>query len=306
MPSAFLLCDGHVSDLAIIVLFQYIYYQKPRDQVEDVLHSKCEYAEQKTDVGPVVMCPSPPFPSGKDRKFTWYVLHHTSQNLHFGVWKTFCIDDYEQEVILIPSSDQFHSRNGIKTPNQEANSCMGTDTGCAINIENDAEQQLKGWQKHLAKYQRGITTPLLLNQAWNDKSSELVIPDVPPPHSPPSIARNKNLRRVIMQYGLEYGPPNGPLLRIHHGPLRRHGKQVRRAVIAATVGLVGLVCVGTAISGARSGGESSMSTMGLAVGRKLLTICKDPRSPWIKDIGTAIGYTPCFRISSIVILYFIF
>lgn len=156
----------------------------------------------------------------------------------------------------------------------------------------------------MAKYQRGEAAPLLLNQAWDDKITECENPNVRSSHNSPSPAMNKQLRRVIMQYGLEYGPPTGPLLRIHHGPLRKHGKKVRRAAVAAVVSLVGLVCLGTATLGGSSGNQSAVSTMGLAVGRKLLTICKDPRTPWIKDVGTAIGYTPCSNSSYVFNLPF--
>lgn len=210
-----------------VIISQYMYYQKPPNQEEELLHSKYEDAKQPTDGGSVVVCSPSPVPS---------------------------------------------------------------DTGRSRDIENEGEQQLKGWQKHLAKYQRGEATPLLLNQAWDGKSSECENPNVPSSHTSPSPSMNRQLRRVIMQYGLEYGPPTGPLLRIHHGPLRKHGKNVRRVAVAAVVTLVGLVCVGTATFGVRSGNQSAISTMGLAVGRKLLTICNDPRTLWIKDIGTAIGW----------------
>jgi hypothetical protein len=148
-----------------------------------------------------------------------------------------------------------------------------TEIGHSKDIENAGEQQLKVWERHLAKYQRREATPLLLNQACGIKSSECENGNVP----------------VIMQYGLEYGPPTGPLLRIHHGPLRKHGRYVRRVAAAAVVGLVGLVCLGTATLGVRSANQSAISAMGLSLGRKLLTICKDPRTPWIRDTGTIIG-----------------
>jgi hypothetical protein len=165
-----------------------------------------------------------------------------------------------------------------------------SDTDRSRDIGNEGEQQLKGWQKHLANYQRGEATPLLLNQAWDDKVSEYENLNACSSQTSPSPSMNRQLRRVIMQYGLEYGPPTGPLLRIHHGPLRKHGKNVRRAAVTAVVSLVGLVCLGTASRGVKMGNQSTVSTMGLAVGRKLLTICKDPRRPWIKNFGTVIGY----------------
>lgn len=183
-------------------------------------------------------------------------------------------------------------------------STWGADTGRSRDIENDGEQQLKGWQKHLAKYKRGEAAPLLLNQAWDGKSSGCGNLNAITSHPSPSPSMNKQLRRVIMQYGLEYGPPAGPLLRIHHGPLRRHGKHVRRAAVAAVVSLAGIVCLGTASLGAASGNQSAVNTMGLAVGRKLLTFCKDPRTPWIKDVGTAIGYSLCSNSSCLFNLPF--
>lgn len=141
----------------------------------------------------------------------------------------------------------------------------------------------------MAKYERGETTPLLPNQACGVKSSECENGNVPASHAILSPSMSKQLRRVIMQYGLEYGPPTGPLLRIHHGPLRKHGKYVRRVAAAAVVGLIGVVCLGAATLGVRSSNQSAISAMGLSVGRKLLTICTDPRTPWIRDIGTVIG-----------------
>lgn len=170
---------------------------------------------------------------------------------------------------------------------------LDADIGHSRDIE-DAGEQLKTWQKHLAKLQRGEAAPLLPNQACDAKNPECENGTVPASHTSPS-SMSKQLRRVIMQYGLEYGPPSGPLLRIHHGPLRKHGKYVRRVAAAAVVSLVGIVCLGTATLGLRSGNQSAVSAIGLSVGRKLLTICKDPRTPWIKDIGTMIGYASCSK-----------
>lgn len=165
-----------------------------------------------------------------------------------------------------------------------------SEIGHSKDIENAGERQLKVWERHLAKYQRREATPLLLNQACGIKSSECENGNVPASHASLSPSMSKQLRRVIMQYGLEYGPPTGPLLRIHHGPLRKHGRYVRRVAAAAVVGLVGLVCLGTATRGVRSANQSAISAMGLSLGRKLLTICKDPRTPWIRDTGTIIGW----------------
>ncbi|KAG0623582.1 hypothetical protein M758_3G185100 [Ceratodon purpureus] len=165
-----------------------------------------------------------------------------------------------------------------------------SEIGHSRDVENAGEEQLKRWQRHLAKYQRREATSLLPNQACGAKNSDCENGNVPASHGPPSPSMSRQLRRVIMQYGLEYGPPTGPLLRIHHGPLRKHGKYVRRVAAAAVVGLVGVVCLGAATLGVGSSNQSAISAMGVSVGRKLLTICKDPRTPWIRDIGTTIGW----------------
>lgn len=87
-----------------------------------------------------------------------------------------------------------------------------------------------------------------------------------------------------MQYGLEYGHPAGPLLRIYHGPLRKHRKYVGIAAIAS------VVCLGATALSLGSGNQSAVSVVGSSIGRKLLIICNDPRALWIKDSGTVIGY----------------
>ena len=190
----------------------------------------------------------------------------------------------------------YEERELLQSKDEDAKQLMDgeSEVVCSLalsprDIENPGEQQLKRWQRHLAKYQRGEAKPLLLNHACDPKSSECENTNVPASHTSLSPAMSKQLRRVIMQYGLEYGPPTGPLLRIHHGPLRKHGDYVRRVAAAAVVSLVGLVCLGTATLGVRWGNQSAISAMGLSVGRKLLTICKDPRTPWIRDTGTMIG-----------------
>ncbi|XP_024361964.1 uncharacterized protein [Physcomitrium patens] len=155
--------------------------------------------------------------------------------------------------------------------------------GCSRDIENGGEK-LKVCQRHLDKYQSGKDTRLLTNytcDVTNPKSKYSNRPDLTASTSP---SLNRELRRVIMQYGLEYGHPAGPLLRIYHGPLRKHRKYVGIAAIAS------VVCLGATALSLGSGNQSAVSVVGSSIGRKLLIICNDPRALWIKDSGTVIGW----------------
>ncbi|XP_073387219.1 uncharacterized protein [Physcomitrium patens] len=212
-----------------VVISQYMYYQQPRYQEKELLHSNDEDGKKSIAGSSEVVC----------------------------------------------------------TP---AVSSSGPSETCNFkDIENAGDQRLKGLQRHLAQCPCGEAVPLLLNQAHDLKSSKRENFKALPSHTPSSPSTNKHLRRVVMQYGLEYGPPTGSLLRMHHGPLRKHGKYVRRAA-AVVVNLVGLVCLGATAFGSGSRNQPAIKSEGWAVGRKLLVICNHPRTLWMRNSGTLIGW----------------
>lgn len=149
-----------------------------------------------------------------------------------------------------------------------------------------------GKVKTSGKFLYGDKTPPILNQVDVTEFQGNQLPSALVPDTP---STRRQLRRVIMQYGLEYGPPCGPRLTIHHGPLRKcSNKKNFRLVSAALIGVAGLLCVGATIRNQGWSYQPEISSVGLAVGRKLMTICGDTnRIWWVKDSGTTFGYVCC-------------
>uniref|UniRef100_A0A7I4CNU2 PQ-loop repeat family protein / transmembrane family protein n=1 Tax=Physcomitrium patens TaxID=3218 RepID=A0A7I4CNU2_PHYPA len=195
-----------------------------------------------------------------------------------------------QEKELLHSNDEDGKKSIAGSSEVVCTPAVSSSETCNFkDIENAGDQRLKGLQRHLAQCPCGEAVPLLLNQAHDLKSSKRENFKALPSHTPSSPSTNKHLRRVVMQYGLEYGPPTGSLLRMHHGPLRKHGKYVRRAA-AVVVNLVGLVCLGATAFGSGSRNQPAIKSEGWAVGRKLLVICNHPRTLWMRNSGTLIGW----------------
>jgi hypothetical protein len=134
--------------------------------------------------------------------------------------------------------------------------------------------------------------PLLLNQACDLESLKCQHQNVPASDDSPSHSKSRHLRQVIMQYGLEYGPPTGPRLTIQHGLLRKHGKsKIIRLAGAAVMGVAGLICLGAATHNLVQGDHTGLQSIKSTMGRKLMSICEDTsRIWWLKDSGTILGY----------------
>lgn len=151
--------------------------------------------------------------------------------------------------------------------------------------------------------------PLLLNQACDLESLKCQHQNVPASDDSPSHSKSRHLRQVIMQYGLEYGPPTGPRLTIQHGLLRKHGRsKIIRVAGAAVMGVAGLICLGAATHNLVQGDHTGLQSIKSTMGRKLMSICEDTsRIWWLKDSGTILGYALwfCYRVL-LLLLNFIY
>ena len=141
--------------------------------------------------------------------------------------------------------------------------------------------------------------PQLLNQACDSESLKCQHQNLPAADDSPSHSKSRHLRQVIMQYGLEYGPPTGPRLTIQHGLLQKHGRsKIIRLAGAAVMGVAGLICLGAATHNLAQGNHTSLRSIKSVMGRKLMSICEDTsRIWWLKDSGTILGYALwfCYR-----------
>lgn len=142
------------------------------------------------------------------------------------------------------------------------------------------------------QYQCTERRPLLSNQACDLESLKYQHQSIPACDDSPSHSKSRHLRQVIMQYGLEYGPPTGSRLTIQHGLVRKHGRsKIIRLAGAAVMGVAGLICLGAATHNLVQGNYDGVESIKSIMGRKLMSICEDTsRIWWLKDSGTILGY----------------